>query len=136
MLIQRSKTPDHIKTPTLPEQIIYTSDMNKLCPECFTIGKEKPPYSFADRFTLGIAFLVLPIIGLFIIASLGMFSWYYDILLTIIFVILGITNLYGYYKGFGTCPECGCEEMMPIKSPQAQVIIEENNLTVPENMLK
>jgi len=104
--------------------------MKKLCPNCHFIGNEKPPFPFADRLSLGIAFLILPIVGLLISAGLGKFSWYYDILLPIVFVILGVLNLSGYYNGLGTCPECGSKEMMPTKYPQAQEIIDENNLSI------
>lgn len=98
---------------------VYISFVKKLCTDCFHIGQERSKTPFI--FIVDVVFAV--IIALCLIYT----EWLGLIFYGIIFIVyLSIMRLWRKE----VCPRCGHSAMIPVETPKAQVLIEQNNLSI------
>lgn len=102
--------------------------MNKVCPNCFYLGKSKE--SFFGSLYLGIGLIAAAIINLsFRVGTLDTITVGYCNGL----IILGVLSLMNYYAGSKNCPKCGKKEMLSLDDPQAIELIKKYDLKPGEN---
>ncbi|MCK5391598.1 MAG: hypothetical protein KAJ31_04165 [Deltaproteobacteria bacterium] len=105
--------------------------MQKLCTKCNFIGKGKHGLLSGNLYVgiLEVAFAVL-------ILKFGgdfMGSFIYGAVVAAIIAIAGIINIIDSYSDGRLCSSCGKDNMIPLDSLQADEIIREKNLTLPED---
>jgi len=104
--------------------------MQKLCTKCNFIGKGKHGL-LSGNIYVGILEVA---VGILILNFGGQYlgSFIYGAVVAAIVAIAGIINIIDSYSDGRLCPNCGKDNMIPLDSLQADEIIREKNLTVPE----
>lgn len=99
--------------------------MQKLCTQCFYIGKEES-HSFSDLKTESILWGTA-----FFFSLAGAFETFLWFPATIIFFIALLYSISGYTFKACVCSKCHSNSMIPVKSEKAQQIINERGLMAP-----
>jgi len=105
--------------------------MQKLCTKCNFIGKGKHGL-FSGNIYFGISEVAVAVI---IVATGERFlqSYAYAAVVGAIVAIAGIINIIDSFSDGRICPSCGKDNLIQLDSLQAAEIIEEKNLSVPED---
>jgi hypothetical protein len=106
--------------------------MQKLCTKCDFIGKGKHGL-LSGNIYVGILEVVAAVILLLIGKEL-LQSYAYAIVVATIVAFAGIVNIVDSFSDGRLCPSCGKDNMIPLDSLQADDIIREKNLPVPEDI--
>jgi len=105
--------------------------MQKLCTKCDFIGKGKHGL-LSGNIYVGILEVVLAVILLLTGQEL-LQSYAYAIVVATIIAFAGIVNIIDSFSDGRLCPSCGKDNMILLDSLQAEEIIREKKLTVPED---
>jgi len=105
--------------------------MQKLCTKCNFIGKGKHGL-LSGNIYVGILEVC---VGIFILITGERYlsSFIYGALVAAIVTIAGIINIIDSFSDGRLCPSCGKDNLIPLDSLQADEIIKEKNLSVPED---
>lgn len=118
--------------------------MLKLCSNCHYIGEGH--YSKSLNFLRGNIYygIVKLALGIFLLVTtipelLGnsiQLSQIIFLIIALYLIINGLIDIKDYFLGGSICPNCEHKGMLRISDPRALEIINENNLTIPEEALK
>jgi len=105
--------------------------MRKICLNCHKIGKAQHKYNFFyGNIYLGIVQILL---GINFLLNRELFnSKALNICAGLFLIVFGVLSMIEYIQGGKICSECKKESMIPLNNPEAQKIIQENNITVPQ----
>lgn len=100
--------------------------MQKLCTKCNHLGKE-----------IGNSILLISAIILISISFLSIRTFYESSIIhafgSVVWFAFGFYALYDYLYHPNICPNCKSKRtMIPLDTPKAQALINEHNLTIPE----
>ena len=99
--------------------------MKKLCTGCLYIGHEDTT-SHGSIKTESALWMIA-----FVLAFAGVFENELWLPATIVFAVAFFYTLTLFRVKFCVCPRCGRDSMIPLDTPKADAIIEENHLPVP-----
>jgi len=105
--------------------------MQKLCTKCNFIGKGKHGL-FSGNIYFGI-FEVLVAVGILVYGGNYLQSSAYAAVVAAIVAIAGSINIIDSFSDGRLCPSCSKDNLIPLDSLQAEKIIQEKNLTLPED---
>jgi len=105
--------------------------MQKLCTKCNFIGKGKHSL-FSGNVYFGIL-EVLVAVGILVYGGKLLQSYAYAAVVAAIVAIAGIVNIIDSFSDGHICSSCGKDNLIPLDSQQADEIIKEKNLSIPED---
>lgn len=104
--------------------------MQKLCTKCNHVGKGKHGLMSGNIY-VGILEVAVAILILVKGGEL-LESFTYAAVVAAIVAIAGIINIIDSFSDGRLCPSCGKDNLIPLDSLQAEEIIQEKGLTIPE----
>ena len=105
--------------------------MQKLCTKCNHIGEGKHGLMSGNIY-VGALEVIAAVIILFKGGDL-LQSYTYAAVVAAIVAIAGTINIIDSFSDGRLCASCGRDNLIPLNSIQAEEIIKEKNLTLPEN---
>lgn len=111
--------------------------MKRLCLECNQFGEPRisvlnTKFMISPKILLYAVFLEAVVV-IFIAANGFIYGFNQDDSVRgIVIFIGGMVTFYMYKNALKTCPKCKHSSLASIKSPEAQKVIKENNLSIPK----
>lgn len=125
---------NNIELPENAEYLLLETDHNALksiCKTCHFIGKGSHSLITANLY-LGIGLVIFGVIifmsNINLYSELGAIAF----LIMVASLYFGITNILNSRKPGSICPNCKNKDMALLNTEEAQKLIKENNLSVPE----
>lgn len=106
--------------------------MRKLCTKCDFIGKGKHGLLSGNIY---VGLLEVAVAVIILIKGEEFFkSFIYGAVVAAIIAVAGLINIIDSFSDGRLCPNCGKDNLIPLDSLQAEEIIKEKGLTVPDDI--